>query len=88
MQTVFEGYAYNTPDKLRYNQVKHALKIPMAHTAGKSEPGGIPEIMRTYRSGGTPWTVIISPDGRVIYNHFHIKVPEAVALIESAVSMK
>ncbi len=54
----------------------------MAHAVGNPDTSGIPEIMRKYQSGGTPWKVIIDPAGRVVYNDFHIKVAKAVALIE------
>jgi hypothetical protein len=82
VQTVFEGYDYNSQDKLRKNQLEWDLKIPMAHAAGNPQTHEIPEIMRQYRSGGTPWKVIIDPHGKVVYNHFHIEPPKAVALIE------
>lgn len=82
IQTVFEGYRFNTQDKLRQNQLKYSLKIPMAHVVGNPDTRGIPEIMRKYRSGGTPWTVIIDPSGKVVYNGFHIKVSQAVSMIE------
>jgi hypothetical protein len=42
--------------------------------------------MRDYRSGGTPWTVIINQKGKVIYNHFHIEPDQAVVLIEQLLS--
>lgn len=86
IQTVFEGYRINTEDKLRKNQLKYELKIPMAHAAGNHQTHDIPEIMRNYRSGGTPWTVIIDPSGRVVYNNFHVDVKPAVALIETLLS--
>ena len=86
VQTVFEGYSINTRDKLRKNQLKYSLKIPMAHAAGNPDTREIPEIMRKYRSGGTPWTVIIDSSGKVVYNNFHIKVPQAVALIEKLIA--
>ena len=82
MQTVFEGYSFNSQDKLRPNQLKYELKIPMAHAAGNPDTHEIPEIMKQYRSGGTPWTVIIDPEGGVVYNDFHIQTPQAVALIK------
>jgi hypothetical protein len=44
--------------------------------------------MRSYRSGGTPWTVIIDPDGWVAYNHFHIEAESAAALIEKLLSQE
>ena len=81
VQTVFEGHRVNTQDKLRQNQLKYALKIPMAHAAGDPGTRRIPEIMRKYRSGGTPWTVIIDPAGKVVYNDFHLDVTKAVAFM-------
>ena len=82
IQTVFEGHSINTEEKLRKNQLKYDLQIPMAHAAGEQEPHHIPPIMRNYRSGGTPWTVIIDPSGKVVFNNFHIDVNPAIALIE------
>ena len=82
VQTVFEGYDYNSQDKLRKNQLEWDLKIPMAHAAGNPRNHEIPEIMRKYRSGGTPWKIIIDPQGKVAYNNFHIEPPQAVALIK------
>ena len=86
MQTVFEGYDYNSQDKLRRNQLEWNLKIPMAHAPGNPKTHQIPKIMQQYRSGGTPWKVIIDTQGKVVYNHFHIELPQAVALIEQLLS--
>ena len=58
----------------------------MAHAPGNNETHDIPQIMRDYRSGGTPWTVIINQEGKVIYNHFHIEPDQAVTLIEQLLS--
>ena len=88
IQTVFEGFSINTEDKLRKNQLKYDLKIPMAHAAGDQQAQSIPEIMRNYRSGGTPWTVIIDPSGKVAFNDFHIDVEPAVTLIERLLHRK
>jgi hypothetical protein len=82
VQTVFEGYSFNSQDKLRPNQLKYELKIPMAHAPGNRDTHEIPAVMKNYRSGGTPWTVIIDPQGKVVYNNFHIQPHRAVALIE------
>lgn len=82
VQTVFEGYSFNTKDKLRKNQTEYKLSIPMAHEAGNPDTHEIPTIMRQYRSGGTPWAVIIDPSGKVVYNDFHIQVGAAISMIE------
>jgi hypothetical protein len=86
VQTVFEGYGFNSEDKLRKNQLKYDLKVPMAHAAGNPQTRTIPEIMKKYRSGGTPWTVIIDPKGRVVYNRFHIEPDRAAELIKVILS--
>ena len=86
MQTVFEGYSINSQAKLRKNQLKYDVIIPIAHAPGNPQTHEIPQIMRDYRSGGTPWTVIINQEGKVIYNHFHIEPDQAVTLIEQLLS--
>ena len=83
VQTVFEGKHTNTQDKLRKNQIDYRLAIPMAHDGGEGNPRGMPQTMIDYRSGGTPWTVIIDPAGKVVYNQFHIDVHQAIDLIRS-----
>ena len=88
VQTVFEGYSTNTKDKLRENQIKYDLKIPLAHSHGRRQTNDKQPIMRNYRSGGTPWTVIIDPSGRVVYNNFHLDVKPAVQLIENLLVKK
>ena len=79
---MFEGYSFNTQDKLRQNQLKYALKVPMAHATGDPDTHESPQIMRRYRSGGTPWAVIIDPAGKVAFNGFHIETAQAVSLIK------
>ena len=86
VQTVFEGYNFNSQAKLRKNQLKYDVAIPMAHAPGNRQTHEIPSIMRNYRSGGTPWTVIIDKKGEVIFNNFQIESPQAVALIERLMS--
>lgn len=35
--------------------------------------------MRRYRNGGTPWFILIDPDGVVVYNHFRVDADKLVA---------
>ena len=44
--------------------------------------GGAGEFMRRYRTGGTPWTIIIDPEGVVRWNGFRIEPRQAVQLID------
>jgi len=75
LQTVFEGFDVNTRDKLRGIQDRYSLRMKMGHDAGPGravgEHGGGSSTMRRYRTGGTPWVVLIDPAGRVVYNGFN-----------------
>ncbi|MCG8635687.1 MAG: hypothetical protein MI863_17760 [Desulfobacterales bacterium] len=53
----------------------------MAHDTGKGEYRRLPKTMVKYRSGGTPWIVIIDPEGIIVYNQFHIDVGQAAEMI-------
>jgi len=88
VQTVFEGHATNTKTKLKPTQDKYGLDIPMGHDDSiYSSLYPVPDTMMAYRSGGTPWTVIIGPDGKVAFNHFHIKTKDAIALINKLITI-
>ena len=75
IQTTFEGHKVNTASKLKKMADRYKLKIPFGQSAGEE---GTPDIMRKYRTGGTPWVVIIDPQGIVRFNGHHIS-PEAAA---------
>lgn len=80
IQTVFEGSEVNTFDRLRENQRRYGLRLPFGHAvAGSGSVDAAPAIMEAYRSGGTPWFVVIAPDGRVVYNGFQL---DAESLIQ------
>jgi len=81
IQTVFEGAKANTFE--RGKQIvsdKFKLTIPFGQSGGKTRS----PLMKAYRTGGTPWTIIIDPAGKVVFNDFHIKPKEAIRKIEEA----
>ena len=80
IQTTFEGHHTNTPDKLEAMSKRYNLKIPFGQSKGTS---GTPQIMQAYRSGGTPWVVIIDKQGKVVFNGFHIDAKAATKGIEA-----
>lgn len=73
VQTVFEGFEVNTSDQLIHDQKKYGLSIPFGHDT-VSPDGQYPTTMVNYRTGGTPWFVVIDPAGTVIANGFSIDV--------------
>lgn len=80
IQTVFEGFSSNTPKRALESIERHGLTIPVGHSGGKNKRSNI---MADYRTGGTPWTVIIDPKGIVRFNGFHISPDQARGIIDS-----
>jgi hypothetical protein len=79
---VFEGSEVNTFERLRENQRRYGLRVPFGHAAADSAPAeAVPAIMEAYRSGGTPWFVVIAPDGRVVYDGFRLDAKSLVQIL-------
>ena len=83
IQTTFEGFSVNNAKQMRAIQMRYDLDIVFGHDEGTEEEH--PHTMRSYRSGGTPWAVLVSPDGDVLYNDFGIDPDGAVAFIKKAI---
>ena len=82
IQTAFEGHGINTVDKIRDIQLQYDLKMPMGHDPGEIN-GGRPKTMTSYRTGGTPWMILISPDRQVVYNDFGINADRAIEFLKT-----
>jgi len=85
IQTVFEGFSSNTPKRAWENAKKYKLDFPVGHSGSRDEYS---KVMRAYRTGGTPWTIIIDRDGVVRYNDFHVKPKAAITLINKLKAAK
>ena len=81
IQTVFEGHGANTAERGLDDLESFGLDIPFGHAPG-SDGEGSPSIMRAYRSGGTPWTVIIDKSGVVRFDGFRIEPERALAFVK------
>ncbi len=79
IQTVFEGFSTNTVDKVRETQLQYDLQIPMGHNPGSH--GVSPSTMSSYRTGGTPWMILINPQHYVVYNEFNINADKAIQFL-------
>ena len=80
VQTVFEGYGTNTPAKAKSTGERYDLDIPIGHSGSTGKPS---RLMRSYRTGGTPWTIIIDRDGVVRYNDFHVTPERGSKIIDA-----
>ncbi|MBK1834415.1 peroxiredoxin family protein [Roseibacillus ishigakijimensis] len=83
VQTVFEGFESNTFEALLETQKRYGLHAPFGHDEGKGRRRAGSETMQRYRSGGTPWFVLIDPRGSVVFNDFRIKVEGVLSLLDS-----
>lgn len=79
IQTVFEGFSTNTPAKVPDMAKRYGFSFPMGHSGSPSKRS---QVMNGYRTGGTPWVIIIDKEGIVRYNAFHIAPEKATELIE------
>ncbi len=83
IQTTFEGFSVNNAKQMRAIQMRYDLDIIFGHDEGSEEKH--PYTMSSYRSGGTPWAVLISPEGEVLFNDFNINLKGAVAFLHEAI---
>ncbi len=86
IQTVFEGYSSNTLEDVRKLQLRYELPITMGHDPGNPDDHTRPQTMQKYRTGGTPWLILISPDGLVAYNDYHVNADKLIEYIREQVS--
>lgn len=80
IQTVFEGYASNTPQRGVEAVESFDLDIPVGHDGSRQQRS---QVMGRYRSGGTPWTVLIDRRGIVRFNGFRLDVKNGRAIIDT-----
>ena len=81
VQTVFEGFETNTAKAAKETGDEFGLTIPVGHDDGPDSKRSY--LMKRYRSGGTPWVVIIDREGVVRFNNFHNSPKKSIALIDS-----
>ncbi len=82
VQTVFEGFTSNGPERRREMQLDYGLALPI----GQDETGPRPSVTTAYRTGGTPWFIVIDRQGKVIHNGYRLEPRKAKALIEDALA--
>ncbi len=72
IQTVFEGVSANAKSDVRKLQLRYDLPITMGHDEGDPSGDRFPKTVRNYFTGGTPWLILIDPNGMVVFNNFHV----------------
>lgn len=82
IQTVFEGFEENNYDQLIQTQKKYKLKIPFGHDAG-DDGKSMSNMMRNYRTGGTPWFIFIDKHDNVVFADFHLNSNAAIEFLKT-----
>lgn len=85
IQTTFEGFGVNTAEKIPGIRERYGLTIPIGHDPGDPSGDHRPKTMRDYRTGGTPWLILINPDGLVAYNGFHADPDRLIEFLDSQI---
>lgn len=80
VQSVFEGFSFNTINKAKEIIKRYNLTMPVGHSGSATKSS---EFMINYRSAGTPWTVVIDKKGIVRFNNFHAKVEDLIYFIDA-----
>lgn len=83
IQTVFEGFEENTFEALLRTRQRYHLQVPFAHDPGNGSEDDGSQLMRAYRSGGTPWFILIDPNGRVLFNDFRLNAGKFIDIIRA-----
>ncbi|MBX2838366.1 MAG: TlpA family protein disulfide reductase [Gammaproteobacteria bacterium] len=86
IQTVFEGYRSNTLEDVRKLQQRYELPIIMGHDPGDEKEHLPPITMLNYRTGGTPWLILINPEGQVVFNDFHVNREKLIEFVKEQVT--
>ncbi len=80
IQTVFEGFLVNSVTAAKLIIAKYDLTMPVGHSGSDDKRS---EFMKNYKTGGTPWTVIIDKQGVVRFNHFHAEVDDIIEFMDA-----
>ncbi|WP_055446281.1 peroxiredoxin family protein [Lacinutrix mariniflava] len=82
IQTVFEGHESNTYEKLIETQKQYNLKIPFGHDAGDDNKSHS-NIMANYKTGGTPWFIIIDKHDNIVFSDFSLNPDAAIQFLKT-----
>ena len=83
IQTVFEGKRANTLKRVKEIQKEYDLKIPFGHDIGNENTRNISSTMFNYRTGGTPWFILIDQQGTVIFNDYHLNTENTIEYLKT-----
>lgn len=87
VQTVHEGYQRNGRRAGERDMERFKLKGPMAHDPGVPD-GRRPVLMTRYKTGGTPWSIVIDGKGIVRYTASTPSLAALKKVVDAALGTK
>lgn len=86
IQTVFEGASSNTYDRMVEIKEQYDIAVPFGHDPDDDESKrNISSTMNNYRSGGTPWYILVDQNGNVVFNDFHLDVDKTISHLKTII---
>jgi methionine-R-sulfoxide reductase len=82
VQTVFEDFEHNTYEQMLADQRKYALPIVFGHDEGEGRHGAGSVLMQRFHNGGTPWFILIDPQGVVVFNGFRLDAERLITQLK------
>ena len=79
-----QGHANEEGNTLLFDQAHHLDRIPFGHDDGSNTGNKYSNMLDNYKTGGTPWHIIIDKDGIVVFDGFEIEAQQAVRVLEAA----
>jgi len=77
VHTAFDDDPFNSQDRVRENQLKFDLKIPFGHDPKLGQ--AYPTVMQDYRTRGTPFFLVIDPNGGLVFADFSLDADRLIA---------
>jgi len=76
IHTAFDDDPRNSQDKVRETQLKYDLKIPFGHDPKIGND--YPTFMTDYRTRGTPFFIVIDPNGDIAFGDFNLDADKLI----------
>ena len=83
VQTVFEGAHANTYERMLEIQKQYDLHIPFGHDVDNESTRNRSSIMYHYRTGGTPWFILIDQNNKVVFNDYHLNTEKTIEYLKT-----
>jgi len=80
VHTAFDDDLRNSQDRIREMQLRYEIKVPFGHDPkiGKAYP----TVMQDYQTRGTPFFIIIDPQGTIAFADFSLDADKLIDAFE------